>query len=82
MKPKPFVKKIFSASEIKSFINKKYKNNGKEFWKLFLSETEWGDTNLIDFDDHPFEESYVSILKKEFSSYLDEDGFLEIENDI
>lgn len=85
-KPKPIQKTVLSASEIKQHINSKYKDNGGEFWKCTFSECPWGEATLIGLDwfyedDEQFNH-YTLLLKKEFSKYADEEGCLEVENDL
>lgn len=90
-KPKPFLKQILSASEVKKFIASKYKKSGQEFWEWFFSECPWGDTNLLTLDEADDcyagiylneDKGYVALLKKEFKKYASNEGCLEIENDL
>lgn len=85
-KPKYKTKKYLSASEVKSFIKKKYKNNGSKFWDWIFSESDWGEDNLVQIIEpefmYPGTEKYFSFLEKEFADLADEEGQITIENDL
>lgn len=87
-KPKPREVSILSANEIEIYIRLKYVVDDNGFWTWFFSECPWGDTNIlgINQNDHdiiqPQFKEYFKIIADDFAPDADEEGCLEIENDL
>ena len=83
-KPKPCSKNIYSALEIKQYLESKNIIDDK-FWKWFFGEFRWGDKNLLGFgpdDPNGGRTEYVNAIKKLKLKTDDEDDGVWIEKDL
>lgn len=79
---------FLSAKEIKNYVHTKFDTDNDAFWDWFFSECEWGETNLLSFNEeyidiiHPKFKEYYNILKNDFMPDADEESCIEIQNDL
>lgn len=86
-KPKPKEVSVLSADEMETYIRLKYEVDDEGFWTWFFSECPWGETNilLINSNEQHFPnecKNYYNIIVSDFGPDADEEGCLEIENDL
>ena len=86
-KPEPKQVAVLSASDINEYIKLKFQTENDPFWNWVFSECPWGDTTLLCLDDS--DEiiqsqfiNYFNIIAKDFLPDADEEGCIEIENDL
>lgn len=90
-KPK-FKTNFLSASEIRNYVHTKFDIDNDEFWNWFFSKCQFGETNLLNFDDDDADiihntlpsncREYYNILKNDFIPNVDEECCIEIKNDL
>lgn len=76
---------VLKASDIDNFVNIKFEQSDDGFWKWFFEDCKFGETQILDLKDIHINEKYIgfyNIIKYDFYPDADENGCLEIENDL
>ena len=86
-KPKKHSVEVLQAEEIENYIRLKFGVDDNGFWTWFFSECPWGETNILGLNDEddiiqPKFKEYFNVIKKEFLPDADQEGCIEIKNDL